>query len=264
LLVKIGAGGAIGQVPLENIAYSRTAIEDAPSVDDERVDGRVVQGDREGEEIQMRSGGRLRIARERLRTVTVTDLAYVDGALIVAGASNEEFSSSLRRIPFPFGGPATTSSLEIFHVSHGKYETASPIRTFVPYANNTSVLASYTCTPLVHFPLSDLKPGAQLKGRTVADLGAGSTPLDIVSYRTGGEEFLLVSHTSHPLMKIAARDVDRQEALTQPREPLGVPHQDLPHPGVSRMATLNDDRVLMLQTDEGGNVHLRSYGSASL
>ena len=60
-------------------------------------------------------------------------MAYVDGTLVVAGMSNEEFSSTLRRIPFPFTGEVSDNNLEIFHVSHGKWETAAPIRTFVPY-----------------------------------------------------------------------------------------------------------------------------------
>ena len=46
--------------------------------------------------------------------------------------SNEEFSSKLRGIPFPFSAGIVGSSLEIFHVSHGKWETAAPIRAFVP------------------------------------------------------------------------------------------------------------------------------------
>ena len=79
------------------------------------------------------------------------------GTLLVAGLSNEEFSSRLRRIPFPFGDELTGNSLEIFHVSHGKWETAAPIRTFVPYDDGASILASYTCTPVVHFPTG--RPG---------------------------------------------------------------------------------------------------------
>src|SRR4029077_13257043 len=145
--------------------FAQTAIENAPAEDDTRMDGRVVSGEREGEVMNLPNGVSLRGAREKLRTVTVTDLAYVDGVLLVAGASNEEFSSSLRRIPFPFTGKALTNSLEIFHVSHGKYETASPIRTFVPYGGNTSLLASYTCTPVVQCSLKDVQSKTHLKGR---------------------------------------------------------------------------------------------------
>jgi hypothetical protein len=264
VIIKITADGSISDVDLQSIPFSSTVIEDAPSPDDERQDTRLVQGVREGQEVEPRPGFRLRIARENLRSVTVTDLGYVDGSVIVAGASNEEFSSTLRRIPFPFEGSATRASLEIFHVSHGKYETASPIRTFIPFAANTSILASYTCTPVVQFSLADLENGSQVKGKTVAELGAGNTPLDMVSYERDGEEYLLVSNTRHPLIKIAARDIPGQAALTEPREPVGVPRETLPHPGVGQMASLAGGYVLMLQQDADGNLSLHSYPNSSL
>ena len=263
VLIKVGADGALSEVPLEDVPFSQTLIEDAPAEDDARLEVRLVQGDREGE-VMERGDRRFRIARDRLRTVTVTDIDYVDGLLLVAGASNEEFSSAFRRIPFPFNGNALTNSLEIFHVSHGKYETASPIRTFLAYGGNASVLASYTCTPIVHFSLGDFKSGTQVKGNTVAELGSGNTPLGMVSYVHDGEEYLLVSNARHPLMKIACKDIDRQGPLTQPDEPVGVPRQELPHQGVSRMANLNGSHVLMMQEDEAGNIHLRSYDIATL
>ena len=150
-LIKVVADGTLAEVALQEVPFARSAIEDAPADDDERRDVRLVQDNREGEDYEMGDGTRLRLARDRLRTVTVTDLSYVDGVLLVAGASNEEFASTLRRIPFPFNGDSRANSLEIYHVSHGKYETASPIRTFVPYDSNESILASYTCTPVVHF-----------------------------------------------------------------------------------------------------------------
>ena len=263
VLIKVGTDGTLSDVPLDNVPFSQTSIEDAPAEDDDRVEVRLVQGDREGE-VMERGDDRFRIARDQLRTVTVTDMAYVEGVLLVAGASNEEFSSTFRRIPFPFNGNTIANSLEIFHVSHGKYETASPIRTFVPYGSNTSVLASYTCTPIVHFSLGDLKSGVQAKGKTVAELGSRNTPLDMVSYISDGEEYLLVSNARHPLMKIACQDLDRQGPLTQPDEPVGAPRQELPHKGVGRMANLNGSHVLMMQEDDGGNIHLRSYEIATL
>jgi hypothetical protein len=264
VLITVGADGELAEVSLENIPFAQTAIEHAPAQNDERKETRVVRGPREGEEIEPRPGFRLRIARDPLRTATVTDMAYVDGTLLVAGASNEEFSSSLRRIPFPFTGDAKMSALEIYHVSHGKYETASPIRTFVPHANNSSILASYTCTPVVHFSLSELTPGSKVSGRTVAELGAGNTPIDMVSFQRDGEEYLLVSNSRHPLMKLASRDLDRQEGLTEPREPVGAARETLSHQGVGRMANLNGSYVLMLQEDDAGNVNLRSYSTATL
>ncbi len=266
VLLKLTNADDLDEVPLSDIPFAQVSLEDAPAEDDERVEARVgVANDpRDGEMVEPRPGFKLRLARDPLRRVAITDMAYVDGDLLVAGASNEEFSSTLRRFSFPFEGTSKSTSLEIYHVSHGKYETASPIRTFVPFHGNRSVLASYTCTPVVHFSLDEMGATKALKGRTVAELGAGNTPLDMVAYERDGEEFLLVSNSRHPLMKIACKDIPDQEPLTQPREPVGVPRETLAHPGVSRMAKLNGAYVLMLQTDDSGNVNLHSYSSAAL
>ena len=264
LLIRVASDGSLSEVALQELPFARTAIEGAPAEDDERKELRLVQDDREGEDYETSDGGHLRVSRDRLRTLTVTDMNYVDGVLLVAGASNEEFASTLRQIPFPFNGDSQANSLEIYHVSHGKYETASPIRTFVPFGDNESVLASYTCTPVVHFALDDLQTGTQLRGRTVAELGAMNTPIDMVSYSSGGEEYLLVSNTHHALIKIACKDIPTQEPLTQHREPVGVPRQTLPHEGVGRMANLDGSHVVMIQQDGEGNLDLRSYPCSTL
>lgn len=253
VIMRVAADGTLSDVSLEEVPFSQTMLEDAADEDDPRL-----------------------VSREKLRTVTITDMAYVDGLLLVAGTSNEEFSSRLRRIPFPFGGDVASNSLEIFHVSHGRYETAAPIRAFVPYQKFSSVLATYTCTPVVHFSLSDFQPGEQVKGRTVAELGAHNRPLDLVSFVRDGDEYLLVCNDRHPLFKIACQDIDQQSALTAPDSSLdnspadpvtpavGVPRQLLPHPGVKRMVNLNDRQVLMLQQDDDGSAHLRSYDIETL
>ena len=253
VIVQLKTDGAIGDVSLDEVRFSQTLIEDAAAEDDPRL-----------------------VSRQKLRTVTVTDMSYVDGLLLVAGTSNEEFSSTLRRIPFPFNGDTQSNSLEIFHVSHGQYETAAPIRAFVPYQGNSSILASYTCTPVVQFSLGQFKSGEQVKGKTVAELGAHNRPLDLVSFERDGEEYLLVCNERHPLIKIACKDIDQQGPLTVPDDSLdenpadpvtpgvGVPRQIMPHPGVKRLANLNGSGVLMLQQDEDGNTHLHSYAVAAL
>jgi len=262
VLVRIDRlDASVTDVPLVDVPMAQVTIADAPAEDDERLDITLPQGD-EGEEFTF--GERtIRILRRPIRTATITDMAYVDGALLVAGLSNEEFSSKLRRIPFPFGGEVVDNNLEIFHVSHGKWETAAPIRTFVPYGGGRSILASYTCTPVVHFELSDLTPGTKVVGRTVAELGAMNMPLDMVSFEDGGEEHLLVANSTHGLIKIACRDIDAQPALTEPREPIGVPRETEDLKGITRLANLNGSHVLALQSANGGT-HLRSLKTASL
>jgi hypothetical protein len=149
-------------------------------------------------------------------------------------------------------------------VSHGQWETAAPIRTFVPYEGGRSILASYTCTPVVHFPLADLEPGTKVVGRTVAELGAMNQPLDMVSFSVGGEEHLLVANSSHGLIKIATRDIDNQPALTEPKEPVGVPREVEDLQGIVKLENLNGSHILALQVDEAGGKHLRSLKTASL
>ena len=254
--------GTLVEVPLVDVPLAEVAITDAPSADDERLDTTLPLGD-EGEVLTF--GERtIRVLRRPIRTSTVTDMAYVDGALLVAGLSNEEFSSKLRRIPFPFRDDVTDNNLEIFHVSHGQWETAAPIRTFVPYEGGRSILASYTCTPVVHFPLADLTPGTKTVGRTVAELGAMNQPLDMVSFMQGGAEHLLVANSAHGLIKIACRDIDAQEPLTEPKQPVGVPRETEDLHGVTRLANLNGSHVLALQGDDDGRKHLRSLKTASL
>ena len=101
VLIRVDPTDAsISEVTLTGVPMSKVNILDAPAPDDERLDVTLPLGE-EGEQIQV--GPRtVRILRRPIRTSTVTDMSYVDGALLVAGLSNEEFSSKLRRIPFPF------------------------------------------------------------------------------------------------------------------------------------------------------------------
>ena len=74
------------------------------------------------------------------------------------------------------------------------------------------VLAAYTCTPLVKIPMSDLKPGAQVKGVTIADLGAGNQPLDMVPYKKDGHEFILIANSSFGVVKLHADTLRHRQA----------------------------------------------------
>ena len=263
VIVRVGVDdGSLREVSCADVAFAAAPITNAPAEDDPRLNIELPEGS-EGEEIDV-GGRKIRIWRRPARTATVTDMSYVDGTLLVAGMSNEEFSSNLRRIAFPFSGTMDDNSLEIFHVSHGKWETAAPIKTFVPYEDGQSILASYTCTPVVHFPVAELAAGTKATGRTVAELGAMNQPLDMVSFTQDDDEYLLVSNSNHGLIKIACSDIDGQSGLTEPQAPVGVPREVESLTGVSRLANLNGSYVLALQKDDRGERHLRSLKTAAL
>src|SRR5215831_8432521 len=164
IIVRVEGSGKLTMLPLDTIKHETVSLADAPASST--------------------------AGRQNPRTQTITDMAFVNGNLMVAGMSNEEWSSALRSIPYPFKTANKGTQLQIWHSSHGRYETQSPVRTFVPYTidGKDYVLAAYTCTPLVKIPVSDLKAGAQVKGVTIADLGAGNQPLDMVPYTKDGHQ----------------------------------------------------------------------------
>jgi hypothetical protein len=118
------------------------------------------------------------------RSFTVTDMKWRDGELFVAGLSNQNFASTLRRVGYPFKSQQSVTSVEIYHAGHNLIETRAPIRamSFASWGGKPYLVAAYTCTPLVTIPLDDLKDGAHIRGKTVAELGYGNTPADMISY----------------------------------------------------------------------------------
>ena len=142
---------------------------------------------------------------KRQRAESITDISFADGRVFVAGLSNEEFSSRLIAIPFPFSTDGfDAAAIEIYHGAHGRFETKSPIRTFVTYRINNEpyMLAAYQCTPLVKLPVADLKAGAHVKGTTIAELGNRNRPLDMIVYQKDGKDYLLMTNSSRGVMKI--------------------------------------------------------------
>lgn len=118
------------------------------------------------------------------RSLTVTDMKWRDGELFIAGLSNQEFSSTLRRVRFPFTAEHAVTSVEIFHGGHNMMETRAPVRamSFANLDGKPYLVAAYTCTPLVLIPIDALQDGAHVRGKTVAELGYGNTPADMISY----------------------------------------------------------------------------------
>ena len=98
--------------------------------------------------------------------------------------------------------------------------------TFIPYTinNKRHVIASYTCTPLVRFPLESLT-GSKVVGTTIAELGNRNRPLDMILYKKDGREFLLMSNNSRGVMKIPTDGFGTAPAITEPvktPKPAGV------------------------------------------
>lgn len=195
-LVRIDGKGTISEVKLDNVPFLKATLPNPPE------DKVVGEGPR---------------ARNR-RPEAITDLAFVEGRLLVAGMTSASAPSALLQIPFPFGETAAGTNIEIYHAAHGKSEDYAAIRTFIPMTidGKPTLLAGFTCTPLVRFELESLRPGSKTRGTTVAELGNRNTPLDIVAYEQAGERYLLVANNNRGVMKVTTRDIGRSEGLTTP------------------------------------------------
>jgi hypothetical protein len=191
---------------------------------------------------------------------SITDLAYIDGRVLVAGLSNEEFSSRLLSIPYPFTGESKGTSVEIYHGNHGRLETKSPVRTFAAYQINGEpyVLAAYTCTPLVKFPVAQLKPGMHVKGTTVAELGNRNKPLDLVVYKKDGKDFLLLANSARGVMKIRTDKVDVKEGIsTRVGGTAGMDYDTLSDlKGVIQLDGIDKEHALILVQTPAGALNL--------
>ncbi len=190
------------------------------------------------------------------RSESITSMKYLKGTLYVSGLSNEEFASTLRAIPYPFAGQGAAAGIQIFHGAHGKFETASPVRTFATVEINgkDEILAAYTCTPLVRIPVEQLKDGAKVKGTTVAELGNRNRPLDIVPYTKGGKAYALMANSARGVMKVSLENIDKVEAIvTKINGTAGLKYDTLAElKGVEQLAKLGEAHVVMLVRGDKG------------
>lgn len=190
------------------------------------------------------------------RLESITDLAYADGAVLVSGLGGDSPLSTVREIPFPFRDEASTANIEIYHAAHGRSEDYAAIRAFIPINidGKPSLLAGFTCTPLVRFSLDSLQAGAKVRGTTVAELGNRNRPLDMIIYDRDGKTFMLVTNTARGVMKIDTANVANQEELTEPVRgggTAGLPFEQVDSlTGVVQLAKLGDAHgVIMTESD---------------
>ncbi len=191
--------------------------------------------------------------KSKQRVDVVSDMVFSDGKLYVAGLSNEEFSSTMRVYPFPFDGRASATSLEVYHGSHGKYETDSPVRVFRPVKiqGKPYLLASYLCTPLVLFQTDELKDKKHVKGTTIGELGSGNYPLDMVAFRWKGKDTIMVVNSTRGILLIGAEDLEKPlpAITTHIEDTAGIPFQRLRNRGVLQVENYGEKNLLLLVGD---------------
>lgn len=169
--------------------------------------------------------------------LTVTDMKYHQGKLYLAGLSNRNFSSTLRVLDVPFTGKAALASVEMYHPVHNQIETRAPIRamSFVVADGVPSMVAAYTCTPLVLIPLDAIKDGAHIVGKTIGEMGWGSAPVGMVTFKAGDSDMVLLANSSRSADLIPVDEIARQAKLPGLNTPIEWPGK--PYSGVAATMT---------------------------
>ena len=150
-----------------------------------------------------------------------------------------------------------------------RFETASPIESLLLVTVNGRhiVLASYTCSPLAIFDRDALRGSGVVRGKTVAELGGGNRPFDMVAYTSpnNGRRYVMVANSRRTLMRF---DLDSlvsatpmTTAVKQAYQPGGVPYLPVASFGVLQLDTYNGKNLIVLERDKvDGSLDLATVG----
>lgn len=208
------------------------------------------------------------------RDLSITDLVVHDGNLFIAGMSNADFASTLWSSALPFAGEPTVTTAEIYHGVHAQYETRAPVRamTIMTIGGVDQLVAAYTCTPLVVFPVDQVLAGGALTGKTIGELGFGNTPGDLIDFETTDPEgnpigALFVQNKSQgaqviyqPALEAAVAAPGITAEVVPPLSKVDLGAFEAPMTGLLQLDDQDPGRVAALRRDaEDGTLELVSY-----
>lgn len=217
-IVKVSLSGTISNFNLTSRDRSEFKIKDAPRPDQHFADRAgqwpVPSPDKYHEK-----------AKTSMRSMTIVDMKFHDGELYIAGISNEEFASTLRRVPYPFTDESSETKIKIYHDAHSQWETRAPIRamTFEKIDGKDTLVAAYACSPLVLIPVEDLKNGAHIEGHVIGDMGNGQ-PISMFNFKYNGEDSIFVTNAAHNPRIISVASLQHAKVITEANSP-NKPHE---------------------------------------
>ena len=138
-LLRVDGAGKIEVVALDGLKFTKASLPNAPA---------AAEGQRNP------------------RMESITDMAFVDGQLFVAGLSNEEFASKLRAVPVSVHGSGPARASRSTTAPTASWRRGRRSARSSPTRSNISehLIAGYTCTPLVKFPVVEPEAGREGHG----------------------------------------------------------------------------------------------------
>jgi hypothetical protein len=88
-----------------------------------------------------------------------------------------------------------------------------------------TLVAAYACSPLVTIPVSELKDGAKVTGRTIGDMGNGQ-PISMVAFKDHEDDKVFVTNLGRGPMVIPLSNVHSEEGYTHENRPAEGPMLD--------------------------------------
>lgn len=212
-------------------------------------------------------------SRIPVQSLTFTDLDFYKGKLYIAGLSNTSFDASLRVVDYPFKpGKQSTTTVEIYHTVHNQQETRSPIQTLdvIELEGKEYILALYTCTPMVLFPLDQIQDGKHLVGKVIAELGYGNAPIEIKSFTAqdpqgNTQNVALVINKTRGAMLFNMEDIAASNKLAGLSTPQGFNSTGTPYftpsiGGTYQLEDLDASHLLTLRRNpETGQTEMLSF-----
>lgn len=239
LVLTMDSTGKIREFPLTNVEYARVAIP----------------------------------ADQKSPVTLITDIAWSGNSVLLAAQANETFASKIVVIPGKIddGSQAGLYSAETYHVAHRKWETKAPIRTLIPFSQGGKnyLIGAFTCTPIVKYSLDNLKPGANIKGESMIEIGSQNSPRDMFAYEKDGKTWILMSTlrfgknlfgpSPYWTVKVSSEILNEtaklnENAVTRLGNKTGEEWAQLSAPfhGVTHMDRLDRERALAIRTDDKG------------
>ncbi len=190
------------------------------------------------------------------------DLVVTSKDVVVSSMNRDKtFGSALHRIALPLKeGGVATSETEIYHTSHKKWETKSPLVAMAGFSagGQDYVMGSTACTPVVRIGVGEVADKKKVQTQTIVELGNRNAPVSMLVYTQKNQPTLLVTNNKEGAYKVAATILTEKTKLNEQavNRGAGVPIEVVDAwKGVKRTAQLDATRAVVVR-DDGGNLSL--------
>jgi soluble P-type ATPase len=100
--------------------------------------------------------------------------------------------------------------------------------------------------------VEQFKPGAKIKATTITELGNRNRPLDMIGYKKGGKDYILMANSARGLMKVDAANIDKYAAIeSRIADKAGMPYETFAEyaNNVTQLDKVDDTSAVILVAD---------------